>query len=222
MKSPPAKPSQKAQDGSKMAGSHTAFFYGTLMAPTVMWRVIHGTHKPEEWEKERTTTTPALLTGYERRKVWGCDYPAITNGEGATVRGTLVKGLTDMDLMRLDIFEGSQYERKKVKVRVLPELGLDENADEKASEGDEMVDAETYVWVAREDELEPKEWDFEEFKREKLHRWAGDMDWEDGGFEDVDREVAAAAEQEAAKDPTGGRMVNGAIGKELETLHAAV
>lgn len=203
---------------TKTVKPHTAFFYGTLMAPTVLSRVIHNKANPSEAKKAQTSATPALLADYERRKVRWCDYPAITPCASASVRGTLVTGLTDTDLQRLDIFEGSQYKRQKVQVRMLPELGIDENADEKATGDEEMVQAETYVWnFSRGEELEDGEWDFEEFKRAKLHRWDGEMDWEDEGFADVDR---AAAEEE--NDPTGGRMVNGAIGKELETLHAAV
>ena len=199
------------------AGPHAAFFYGTLMAPTVMWRVIHGTAEPYDYEKKQTTSVPALLTGYERRKVKYRDYPAITQCKGGSVRGLLVTGLSDMNLRRLDTFEGDQYTREVVKVKVLRHLGPEERADESVGEGDEMVEAETYVWSS-EDELESKEWDFEEFKREKIRRWNGIMDWDDEGFEDVDRQVA----EEAARDPTGGRATNGAIGKELETMRAAV
>lgn len=41
------------------------------------------------------------------------------------------------------------------------------------AEGEE-VEAETYVWIAGEDRLEAREWDFAEFQREKLRFWAGD------------------------------------------------
>lgn len=199
------------------AGPHAAFFYGTLMAPTVMWRVIHGTTSPDQFQKQQTTQAPALLTGYERRKVKGCDYPAITPCEGGSVRGLLVTGLKDMDLLHLDTFEGDQYTRQDVKVKVLQDLGPDHKAEVAASPGDEMMDAQTYVWCSSV-KLESEEWDFEEFRREKIHRWDGIMDWEDDGFDDVDRQVA----DEAAGDPTGGRATNGAIGKVLETMRSAV
>ncbi|KKK13694.1 hypothetical protein ARAM_000828 [Aspergillus rambellii] len=50
----------------------------------------------------------------------------------ASVLGTLVSGLTNCDLHRLDIFEGSEYVREKVKVRILREtlLGGDETEPE--------------------------------------------------------------------------------------------
>ena len=67
------------------------------------------------------------------------DYPGIlpqtqsqTQGEVvASVRGTVVSGLTEGDLWRLDIFEGSQYERRRVAVKVLrDEVGEGETVDE--------------------------------------------------------------------------------------------
>jgi hypothetical protein len=206
-------------------GPHTAFFYGTLMAPSVLYRVIYGNPQPLDYQKQQTSSAPALLEGYERRKVQGCDYPAITACGGGCVRGLLVKGLRDMDLVHLDTFEGSQYTREVVKVRVLREGEKEEkggeNAEAKADEvgsESELVEAQTYVWSEGTEWLEEEEWDFEEFRREKLLRWAGVMDWEDDGFEDVDRQV----EEENAKDPTGGRAANGAIGKELQNMRSAV
>ena len=40
-------------------------------------------------------------------------------------------------------------------------------------EMNQEVDAETYVWTAPEEELEKDEWDFEEFREEKMSRWVG-------------------------------------------------
>ena len=78
------------------------------------------------------------------------------------MRGTCVFGLTDADIWRLDIFEGSEYLRKKVKIKVL-EDGLEVE-----------VDAETYIWCGPQDGLENQEWSFDDFKAEKLHRWIGE------------------------------------------------
>ena len=73
-------------------------------------------------------------------------------------------GLTDADLWRLDIFEGDEYERVKVRCRLLVD-GNDDVGEE--------VEVETYVWIAGEERLEAQEWDFEEFRREKMKFWAG-------------------------------------------------
>jgi hypothetical protein len=104
-----------------------------------------------------------------RRRVKGADYPAVTpSSEENEVRGTLVTGLTDGDVWRLDIFEGSEYERRDVRVMVLGKEG-------------EEVEAQTYIWVAGEQRLEAQEWDFEHFVREKMGRWVGE-EVEDEGF----------------------------------------
>ena len=45
--------------------------------------------------------------------------------------------------------------------------------------------AETYVWVAGEEELEDGEWDFKVFREEKMRRWMGQGEGEgvvDEGF----------------------------------------
>ena len=115
------------------------------------------------------TIKPAILHGFCRHKVRYCDYPAIIPQANSTVRGTLVTGLMEGDIYRLDIFEGGSYARKKVKVRVLENVG--DNCGEGSVEGGE-IDTETYVWISGEEMLEHGEWDFAEFIREKLAWWA--------------------------------------------------
>lgn len=87
------------------------------------------------------------------------------------MRGTFVTGLTDNDIWRLDIFEGDEYERRVVKVRVLEAAG-DEMTGEGNVEGEE-VEAETYVWISGAERLEESEWDFESFKKDKMKYWIG-------------------------------------------------
>lgn len=181
------------------------------MAPQILHRVIHGRPDPEPWQKDLLTFQPAILHGYRRHRVRGADYPGITpatepqsqsqsQGEEqestgstrkASVLGTLVSGLTDGDIHRLDIFEGSEYTRKLVKVRTLRESLSQEQSDDQtnpdghlrdvldaagaefADEGEEDVQAVTYVYVAGEGRLEDAEWDFESFKRDKMAWWVG-------------------------------------------------
>ena len=88
------------------------------------------------------------------------------------MRGTYVRGLTSNDQQRLDLFEGSQYERIRLRLILLDETG---------NEGEEK-EAETYVWAEDISYLEDGEWDFEEFTSEKMERWIGyDKEYE-GGF----------------------------------------
>ena len=143
------------------------------MFPKVLYRVCFGTTTPQNWQAQGLAIKPAILHGYTRRKVRGSDYPAITACEGSSVRGAYVTGLTDGDIWRLDVFEGSMYERREVKVKVLAQVGDDgEHGNVEAEE----VECETYVWIKLEKYLEAEEWDFAEFKREKLSRWTGEDD----------------------------------------------
>ncbi|GAQ43813.1 hypothetical protein AtubIFM56815_008212 [Aspergillus tubingensis] len=188
-------------------GDHVLFFYGTLMAPPILHRVIHGNSTPEPWQKALLTIKPAILHGYRRHRVRYADYPGIipttsssssgdTTAAGeASVLGTVVWGLTDGDVYRLDRFEGSEYEKRAVRVRVLNhqqqgegEGGngeIQEVLDAAETEGSsqtkegEEVEAVTYVWTAGKERLEDAEWDFEAFKRDKMAWWvqADEKDW---------------------------------------------
>lgn len=166
--------------------SHTAFFYGTLMAPPVLHRVIWGSQTPPTAaHASLLRIRPAILHAHRRHKVKRADYPAILPVDAQTassVRGTLVDGLTDGDIWRLDIFEGSEYVRRKVHVRVLEQKqkgdgGEGGMGDLSQAEADnveaEEVEAETYIWRAGADRLEAEEWDFAEFVKDKMARWVG-------------------------------------------------
>ncbi|KAF1918652.1 AIG2-like family-domain-containing protein [Ampelomyces quisqualis] len=203
--------------------SHTAFFYGTLMAPQVLHRVIWGSQTPPTpVHATLLRIRPAILHAHQRRKVKHADYPAILPNPSSpsSVRGTLVQGLMDGDLWRLDLFEGSEYERQKVKVRVLQQdmgkgndgegMGDVQHSEADNVEGEE-VDAQTYIWIAGAHRLEAEEWDFAEFVRDKMKRWVGgEAVKTDEGFQDVDDAVAALG------DLTGGRGINGGISRQLD------
>ncbi|KAJ5958170.1 uncharacterized protein N7479_005320 [Penicillium vulpinum] len=189
-------------------GDHILFFYGTLMVPQILHKVIHGCANPEPWQKAMLRFQPAILHGYRRHRVQDADYPGIvavpevqTEMEkpsvpkthfGTSVIGTLVSGLTEGDLHRLDRFEGSEYEKKWVTVRTLREVpGEDQShasegvTDESqlremlnamgstVSDEGEEVPAVTYVYTAGKDMLEDAEWDFDSFKRDKMAWWVG-------------------------------------------------
>jgi Gamma-glutamyl cyclotransferase, AIG2-like len=104
---------------------------------------------------------PAILHNYCRHRVRECDYPGIVPETGHTVRGTFVSGLTDGDIFRLDAFEGDEYKRIKVKVELVEERG-------------KFVEASTYLYIAGNGYLDKQEWSYEEFRRDKMHRWADD------------------------------------------------
>ncbi|KAL8697297.1 MAG: hypothetical protein Q9224_002387 [Gallowayella concinna] len=175
------------------------------MEPQVLYRVCYGTSTPTQFQATLLTIRPALLHDHCRHKVLHRDYPAIIPQQSSSVRGTYVKGLTDGDIFRLDIFEGSEYDRRKVKIRELEVEG--DEAGQGIVEGEE-VEVETYIWVAGEDKLEDGEWDFEEFKREKMRHWVGARE----EYDEVDSAV-----RDRGHDPTGGRGANGSITEMLES-----
>ena len=142
------------------------------MAPQVLHRVLYSTITPSAKQIEGLTIRPALLEGYTRHRVVDCDYPAIVpdSQPGACVRGTFVQGLKAQDLWRLDIFEGDQYERVFVKCRILQNETGGDGSDIAT---DEMVEAQTYEWIEGMHSLESREWDFDEFRTEKIKRWIG-------------------------------------------------
>ncbi|KAH6638733.1 hypothetical protein C7974DRAFT_306053 [Boeremia exigua] len=184
--------------------AHTAFFYGTLIAPPVLHRVIWGSPTPPTpTHAALLTTRPAVLHGYQRRRVRGADYPAIVPAEGGEVRGVLVEGLSEGDVWRLDVFEGGEYVRRVVRVRVegggVEGDGVAANGGDQDQGGDKggaaqglaedseigaevEVDAEVYVWIAGPERLEPQEWDFKHFVREKMGAWVGGGEGADEGF----------------------------------------
>jgi hypothetical protein len=105
--------------------SRTAFFYGTLMHPRILRRVIgnDGSH---------LQICPGILLDHTRHQVRYADYPGILpyeesktmfkgelEPEERSVRGTLVTGLTDADMVLLDIFEGNV--RRPLELIVIPD-----------------------------------------------------------------------------------------------------
>lgn len=124
------------------------------MEPKILHQVIHGKTDPESWQKALVSVKPAVLRGYRRYAIKGCDYPAILQDEGpgnstisankstgggrtsccdhrtpSCVLGTLVSGLTYGDIHRLDLFEGDEYEKRTVKVHVLRNTSPDEQLE---------------------------------------------------------------------------------------------
>ncbi|KAI0368638.1 hypothetical protein BV20DRAFT_969010 [Pilatotrama ljubarskyi] len=147
--------------------SHSAFFYGTLLHPAILRRVIG--HEGGQLE-----ICPAVLLEHTRHKIRNADYPAVLpysksrtlfeqSGRGdlapeeRTVRGTFVHGLSDRDISLLDLFEGDEYTRESVAVHPLgPLTPLSSHSEPRASAptpGDAATDA--YVVPRTAPELPP-------------------------------------------------------------------
>lgn len=141
------------------------------MAQEVLYNVIFGTSTVSRYNVQTVTQKPAILHNHKRSRVKYADYPGVIPQKGHAVRGTYVTGLTDGDIYRLDMFEGSQYELKAVRVRLLESEG-DEATGEGNVEGEE-VETQTYIWTDSLERLEDKEWDYAAFRSEKLALWSG-------------------------------------------------
>ncbi|KAI2608325.1 AIG2-like family-domain-containing protein [Hypoxylon fragiforme] len=151
----------------------------TKMAPEVFFTVCYRSSTINvALLKSLHEFKPAILHKYCRRRVKNVDYPGITPDEDHEVRGMYVTGLSDANMYHLDFFEGSEYERRTVKARLLSNVGDDKGHGN--VEGEE-VECEVYVFKDT-SQLENREWDFQEFRTQKMKNWTR----EDYGFEDTD------------------------------------
>lgn len=119
---------------------HNVFVYGSLMAEEVVRVLLH--RVPQ--------SSPAILNGYHRFSIKGRVYPAILPVEVKKVTGKVLLGITVPELDILDTFEDVEYERTTVEVSLM-------NTSDK-------LQAETYVWVERNDPTLYGDWNFEEWK----------------------------------------------------------
>ncbi|KAI0503346.1 AIG2-like family-domain-containing protein [Xylaria bambusicola] len=165
--------------GSSTDKTHAAFFYGTLMAPEVFFTVCYRSSTVDiAILKSLHQFQPAILHGHCRRRVTFADYPGVIPDPDHEVRGMYVTGLTDANMYHLDLFEGSEYDRKTVKARLLTTIGDDKGNGN--VEGEE-VKCEIYIFNDPAS-LEDREWDFEEFRTQKMKKWTR----EDYGFDGSD------------------------------------
>ena len=145
------------------------------MAPEVFFGVCYADSKPAQAIKDLHTFTPAILDGHCRHRVEHADYPGIIAEEGHTVRGIYATGLTEANMEKLDYFEGSEYERVQVDVKL-----LQKNDDSEAEVLGETRSTSAYIFKYPE-QLERGEWDFEHFRKEKMIYWSrGDWKFEQG------------------------------------------
>ncbi len=118
------------------------FVYGSLCFPEIVEKLTGNIFETE----------PAVLHGFLRQKVKGCDYPAITKKEGEKVEGFLLKNLNERAVQILTFFEGDEYQKEIVDVET--EIGREK--------------ALVFVWKNSPDLLEKGDWSFQTFKKESL------------------------------------------------------
>lgn len=138
------------------------------MAPEVFFTVCYGTCNVPEAIRKLKDFKPAVLHGYRRQRVRHADYPGMLAEAGHSVHGMLVSGLTNLDMMRLDAFEGSEYRIEDVKVRPVQTKTSQDGTD--AVVEDDEVEAATYIFIYP-DDLEG-DWSYENFRKNKLALWS--------------------------------------------------
>lgn len=84
------------------------FVYGTLMDDDV-WQSLG----VREYD-----SSDAVLYGYERKKLRSVSYPAIRRYAAGAVNGRVFWDVDVDDLIQLDAFEGDEYCRKMMRVKV--------------------------------------------------------------------------------------------------------
>lgn len=85
------------------------FTYGSLMFPSVWEQVVRG----------RCRSVKAVLADHARFAITGETYPGMVMQSGATVDGILYFDVDAADVARLDAFEGVDYRRVAVQLRLV-------------------------------------------------------------------------------------------------------
>lgn len=148
-----------------------SFFYGTLMAPSIISRLLGRTIPSTDIHPE------AWLPGYVRLHIENRDYPAVLTTQEAEaqfgssfkseekkergVQGVVVTGLSEREIQLLDAWEADEYLKVEREVEV---------------EQGQKVQAAVYVWNMGEygSLLQPRVWKYEEFMyvQSSLELWA--------------------------------------------------
>ncbi|MGV3741048.1 MAG: gamma-glutamylcyclotransferase family protein [Burkholderiaceae bacterium] len=87
---------------------HNVFTYGSLMFPAVWARIVHAPCR----------SCGVMLGDYARYAVAGEAYPGMIAQAGGVIEGVLYLDVGRQDIARLDAFEGSEYRRIAVQVRL--------------------------------------------------------------------------------------------------------
>jgi gamma-glutamylcyclotransferase (GGCT)/AIG2-like uncharacterized protein YtfP len=118
------------------------FTYGSLMFPEVWQRVVRGSY----------LSAPGVVDDCARYAIDRETYPGMVRERGASVSGIVYFDVDPRDLVALDVFEGSDYERQTVEVRL---AGVD------------TAPAETYFYLAKTRLLESP-WEPDAFQMQRF------------------------------------------------------
>lgn len=222
---------------------HSAFFYGTLLHPAVLRRVI-GHHGQD------LTICPALLLEHTRHQVKFADYPGVIpysrarellgkdlEPEERLVRGTIVSGLCDQDIDLLDSFEGDEYTRETISVHPLaPFISLTDSEKPDSTVVPthapplppldtlpEPITVQIYIWSQPLSRLTADLWDYDEFIEKNAWKWVGPRAEGAGEYVEVDRrrEMNGQIVRTAiVEEPNGGHESLTVVEETLDKIHS--
>jgi gamma-glutamylcyclotransferase (GGCT)/AIG2-like uncharacterized protein YtfP len=135
------------------------FTYGSLMYPEVWNRVVAGRYQHE----------PAVVAGFRRYAIDGETYPGAQANADAILHGVLYHEVEEADLLRLDAFEGADYQRITVQATPVAAPG-------RGACGAKPLQASLYVYT-RTSRLLCREWSVADFEREGLARFLSSRPW---------------------------------------------
>lgn len=204
------------------------------MVPQIFFRVCHYDECPPAETRSKYVFTPALLRNFSRRKVKGCDFPAIIPQPGHTVLGAFVTGLSYSNVQALNMYEGSMYTLDDCSVQILPHDAVEEDgranqgvvasAEKEFQEGKaQVVKSRVYVWADPVSDLGEEEWHYADFRRDNMAKWIFSNDEEYAEAAQVQKKVHETIDLTGAEDNgveeeyewSGRKMTR----EEFEKLH---
>ncbi|KAJ5112248.1 hypothetical protein N7532_000293 [Penicillium argentinense] len=130
---------------------HYCFFYGTLMDPDILSRVLKSSKKPPIMHRAR-------VMGYQV-KLWGL-YPALLDGESLNpVDGMAYELRSQTQLDRLATYETEQYRLQACLIDLLSDDGVGKT-----------IEGVTFVWNGEQDELKEGTFNLKQWKKEEQLR----------------------------------------------------
>ncbi|KAF9403427.1 hypothetical protein BGZ94_004607 [Podila epigama] len=116
----------------------------------------------------------AVIEGFVRHPYYNAPYPGMIpskDDSSKVVEGMLVYGHSPIQVARLDQFEGDEYTRELLPVKILEDVP-DLFAHGPSLKAGSVVEANVYVFTGPVEDLDQtREWDFEAFKNEHMEIW---------------------------------------------------
>ena len=113
------------------------FTYGTLMDADIWDELVASPYE----------TAKFSLSGYKRYALKDKAYPGLIREEGATTHGLIYFNVSNFDIVKLDVFEGQEYERITIDTVF----------------NDQAITLETFLFVGESEFLIDEDWDLDHF-----------------------------------------------------------